>query len=556
MQNKGTHTLNIKQEINKLFYNRLYILFWVGFLLFPLFLLLDYFVAGEDFALFSIYRTIVAIGFLVLFFINTKLTRGKYLFTLSTIGLFIGGTAISAMVVQTGGYDSYYYVGMICILIAFTSILPLNTNQSIISASLIYLLYIVPILIFSHTETNNWLIFLNNNAFFIFFLIVCVIQSKENHKSRQVEFELRKSLDYYATNLEKEVKHRITKHENSELRYKELYENILDSMIVMDSKGDIFIANPNFYKMVGENRQKGKTLPFMEFVHLDDRNNVQDLMLEKLNHKVEIRDFQFRLLNTKNEIFHIECAGKQLEKAGEVIGYQLVLRDVSFRKTLENNLVKSFDELKHTRAATIMGLAKLTEYRDNETGAHLERIQEYVRTLTVELGNNPDFYDFITREYLEDICLSSVLHDIGKVGIPDAILLKPGKLDANEFDIIKRHCKYGGDAIKSAESAESNLKGESFLSMGKEIAYFHHEKWDGSGYPYAISNNQIPLSARIVAVADVYDALTSKRIYKSAYSHNIALEIIKKGRGKHFDPQVIDAFLAAADGFNLTKKQF
>ncbi len=546
------NNLDFEKELQNFFHKRLYLLFWVGFILFPLFLVLDYFVARDYFEAFLVYRILVSLSLLILVFVHSKQVGKKYLFAIAIIGLICCGIAISMMIVQTGGYDSFYYVGMICILVAFTSILPLNLSQSLVSGILLYLIYVIPVLLLSQAESSGLLIFFNNNFFFLFFLIVSVVKSNEDYKSRQIEFKLRKDLDYYAANLEQEVKRRIKKHEESELRFKELYENILDSLVVMDSSGKILIANPNFYKLIGENRAEGKNPSFMEFVHPKDLGNVQDQMLEKLFNQTEIRDFQFRLLNSKNKAFYMECNARGLQKTGDINGYQLVLRDITSRKKLENDLTKSFNMLENTRAATIMGLAKLTEYRDHDTGSHLERIQEYVKTLTEELGNTPEFCDYLTREYVDDIYLSSILHDIGKVGIPDSILLKPGKLDTREFDIIKRHCQYGGDALKAVES---KISGESFLTLGREIAYFHHEKWNGTGYPTTMINHQIPLSARIVAVADVYDALTSKRIYKDAYSHDTAVKIIQSEREKHFDPQVTDAFLATANEFDLTRKQ-
>jgi len=549
---KGNNNLDFEKELNEFFHQRLYLLFWVSFILFPLFLVLDYFVAREYFELFLAYRILVSLSLLVLLFVHSKPAGKKYLFPISICGLICCGLAISMMVVQTGGYDSIYYVGMICILVAFTSILPLNLYQSLVSGILMYLIYVIPVLLCSRMEPGTLLIFFNNNFFFLFFIIVSIVKSNEDYKSRQIEFKLKKDLDYYAANLEKEVKRRIKRQNDSDLRYKELYENILDSLVVMDSSGKILIANSNFYKLIGDIEAQGSNPSFMEFIHPNDRHDVQHLMLEKLFNQTEIRDFQFRLLSNENKVFYMECNARGLQKAGDIIGYQLVLRDISFRKSLENNLIKSFDTLKNTRAATIMGLAKLTEYRDHDTGSHLERIQKYVKILTEELGNSPEFYDYITPKYEEDIYLSSILHDIGKVGIPDSILLKPERLNTMEFDIIKRHCQYGGDALKAVES---KINGESFLTLGREIAYCHHEKWDGTGYPNAIKNKQIPLSARIVAVADVYDALTSKRIYKDAYSHDTAVKIILSERKKHFDPQVTDAFLATANKFALIQKQ-
>lgn len=202
--------------------------------------------------------------------------------------------------------------------------------------------------------------------------------------------------------------------------------------------------------------------------------------------------------------------------------------------------------LEASRAATILGLAKLAEYRDKDTGSHLERIREYSRIIAEELSAKPEFSKYISENYIEDIFNSSILHDIGKVGIPDAILRKPASLTDDEFEIIKTHTTLGGEAI---EAIENRIEGQSFLTIGKEIAYHHHEKWDGSGYPNGFQKEEIPLSARIIALADVYDALTSKRAYKEAYTHQDTIRMITKLKGTHFDPNVVDAFFAVKDKF-------
>jgi len=217
------------------------------------------------------------------------------------------------------------------------------------------------------------------------------------------------------------------------------------------------------------------------------------------------------------------------------------------RKKAETELLESYRKLHNARMATILGLAKLAEYRDEGTGTHLERIREYAKIIAEEMAKNPKYAGLITPEYIEDIYQSSILHDIGKVGIPDAVLLKPGRLSDEEFDVIKRHTNLGGDAIKAIEM---QIEGQSFLALGKEIAYNHHEKWDGSGYPRGLNGEDIPLSARIIALADVYDALTTKRFYKEAYTHEKSRQIIIDLKGTHFDPEVLDVFLALADEFD------
>ena len=225
---------------------------------------------------------------------------------------------------------------------------------------------------------------------------------------------------------------------------------------------------------------------------------------------------------------------------------------INKRKEAEMDLLESYRKLQNARMATILGLAKLAEYRDEGTGTHLERIREYAKLIAEEMAKNPKYAGHITPEYIDDVYQSSILHDIGKVGIPDAVLLKPGKLTDEEFDVIKRHTTLGGDAIKAIEA---KIEGQSFLALGREIAYNHHEKWDGSGYPRGLSGEGIPLAARIIALADVYDALTTRRFYKEAFSHKRSMQIIIDQKGTHFDPEVVDVFLALEDEFNRIRRE-
>jgi PAS domain S-box-containing protein len=342
--------------------------------------------------------------------------------------------------------------------------------------------------------------------------------------------------------------------EESELRYRQLYENIIDMVILIDPKDQIIMANPIFYSTIGicrENiRQREKD--FKTWVFPDDRYMVQAEMLDKLHNGNEIKDFYFRIQNKAGQIFDVECNAKQIKKENELVGYQMVIRDITERKHLENELIDSIKDVENARTGTILGLAKLAEYRDEATGAHLERIREYTLILTKELSRKPHYQKYITDQYISDIYFSSILHDIGKVGIPDSILLKPGMLSKEEFEVIKRHPTIGGDVLKQVNA---KIKGRSFLTIGMHIAYFHHEKWNGTGYPNGLKRDEIPLSARIVALADVYDAMTSVRIYKEAFSHEKAMKIITSESGKHFDPEIVDAFLAHEATFDKIRKE-
>lgn len=203
-------------------------------------------------------------------------------------------------------------------------------------------------------------------------------------------------------------------------------------------------------------------------------------------------------------------------------------------------------ELQRTRDVAIMSLATLAETRDNETGAHILRTQRYVRALAERLRTHPRFEDQLDAATVDLLFKSAPLHDIGKVGIPDRILLKPGSLSPDEWRVMQTHTTLGAEALRKAEA---ELGSNSFLRIAREIASSHHEKWDGSGYPLGLQGEQIPVSGRLMALADVYDALISKRVYKPAFSHDKARRILLEGRGRHFDPAVVDAFLDAEDEF-------
>ena len=186
-------------------------------------------------------------------------------------------------------------------------------------------------------------------------------------------------------------------------------------------------------------------------------------------------------------------------------------------------------------------MASLAETRDNETGNHIIRTQHYVKLLAMQLREHPRFAHYLDDATIDLLFKSAPLHDIGKVGIPDSILLKPGKLTQEEFETMKTHTTLGRSAIEAAELRLG--RNVPFLRCAKEIAYSHQEKWDGSGYPLGLAGDTIPLSARLMAIADVYDALISRRVYKPAFTHEAAMAIIEEGSGRHFDPDLVAAFV-------------
>jgi putative two-component system response regulator len=221
---------------------------------------------------------------------------------------------------------------------------------------------------------------------------------------------------------------------------------------------------------------------------------------------------------------------------------------------LEQEVRRRTQQVETIQNVTITAMASLAETRDNETGNHIRRTQTYVKLLAEMLRTHPRFADKLDDQSIELLHKSAPLHDIGKVGIPDSILLKPGRLTAEEFEIMKTHTTLGRDAIEDAEKQAGTEV--PFLAFAKEIAYSHQEKWDGSGYPEGLAGDAIPMSARLMALADVYDALISWRVYKEPFSHETAVGIIKEGRGKHFDPDMVDAFLELGPEFERVAAMF
>lgn len=254
---------------------------------------------------------------------------------------------------------------------------------------------------------------------------------------------------------------------------------------------------------------------------------------------------KFILLSLRQR-FENQSLAQQLAAMNDVLELKVQERTAQLQRKTE--------EVSQIRDVTIMAMASLAETRDKETGNHLKRTQAYIRALGMKLRDHPRFREYLTEDYIESLFKLAPLHDIGKVGIPDAILLKQGSLTPEEFEIMKMHPLLGGNAIAAAESGLPTPN--RFLHIAREIATGHHEHWDGSGYPLGLKGDEIPVSARLMAVADVFDALISRRIYKQPFTHEEAVAYIAQGRGTHFDPDVTDAFLAIQDEFRQIAGQY
>jgi PAS domain S-box-containing protein len=357
----------------------------------------------------------------------------------------------------------------------------------------------------------------------------------------------------------------------SEERYRSIVENAADPIFMTGPQGDFLWANRAAVAAFGFSRQELVGLNLNRVVKKGHMHKIFTALHDSLQGR-DVRPFQMEIVTRSGEERTMEFAAMGVLDNGRGTGMEVTLRDITDRvvidklkknymKSLEEAVVERTSEIKETQRAAILAIANLAESIDEDTGGHLQRIRSYSRTLAEDLRARSRYADSITEEYAEMIYDLSPLHDLGKVGIRDYILQKPDKLTGDEYEKMKDHAEIGARALRMAGEM---IHRESIFSIGEMIARYHHEKWDGSGYPAVEINGEvrplrgeeIPLCARIVAVADVYDALTSKRPYKQPFPHERAKEMLVDQSGKHFDPEVVQAFLRCEQEFVRIRRQF
>lgn len=296
---------------------------------------------------------------------------------------------------------------------------------------------------------------------------------------------------------------------------------------------------------------------FFSIVHPDDLEQATAIFQEMfVAQKPWTTRYRLLMKSGKIKWVHLRFYSKTDAKGIPILFYGTI-QDITEMKKVEDELEKysqrleqlveeKVREISSSQMATIYALIKLSESRDDDTGAHIERTASFCRLLAEKARSVTEYANAITDIFIETIYKASPLHDIGKVGIPDGILLKPGKLTEDEFTIMKSHVQIGYDTLsKVGQQYDKN----DFLKMGMDIALYHHEKWNGSGYNKGLKGGNIPLCARIMALADVYDALRSKRVYKEAFSHEKSIEIMSSSKGSHFDPVLVDVFIRHQEEF-------
>ena len=329
-------------------------------------------------------------------------------------------------------------------------------------------------------------------------------------------------------------------------RMAKVFRDAADPIMIEDLDGKVIDMNKVAEEAYGWTKEQLKGKPIKVIVP-PERHGQADELLARCKAGDDVRNIEGLRWSRDGRIIPVLLTLSLLkDQSGQATSIATIAKDISDLKEAE-------DEIHTIQDVTMESMGTLAEYRDPETGGHIKRTRDYVRLLAIHLKTHPRFKDVLDDETIESLYKSAPLHDIGKVGVPDDILLKPGKLNAEEFEEMKKHTVYGRETIAIQEK---KVGFDSFLHFADEIAATHHEKWDGTGYPNGLKGDEIPISGRLMALADVYDALISRRVYKPPFSHNKAVEIIKDGRGSHFDPDVVDAFLELEDAFRKTALKF
>jgi len=547
---------------------------------YSIFGLLDAWLAPEAKKSFWLIRYVIFVPFVAAVFCFSfhKIFQRYMQFSIAAVVL-IAGLGIIVMTLLAPYPTNYsYYAGLILVFIYGYTFFKLRFLYATIAGWLIVMAYEFAAIGLSQTPIP---ILLNNNFFFLTGNIIGMFacysiefySRKDFIQARLLETE-KKKVDTVNRKLEKrvaqrtkqlarsneelrqEIKERMKSESalrDSEKKYRTILESIEEGYFEVGLSGNFTFFNEALSKITG--------YPSIELLGMNNRDYTPPKTAKKM-YRIFNKIYRtgkpaittdYEIIRKDGETRTLELSANAIkDNDGKPTGFRGIVRDVTGRLKAELERAKLEIKLQNARTATILGLAKLAEYRDEGTGSHLERIPEYAKIIAKALSKKPKYRRYITPKYIDDIYNSAILHDIGKVGIPDHILLKPGKLTPKEFEDIKSHAILGGDALTAIDA---QTDGKSFLALGKEIAYYHHEKWDGSGYPNGIRGEEIPLSARIVALADVYDALTSERLYKKAFSHQKAKEIIVAAKGKTFDPDVVDAFIAHEATFNKIRTE-
>ncbi|SHO49239.1 HD-GYP domain-containing protein [Desulfopila aestuarii] len=548
-----------REELLELHHRRVYYILLAGATFMVLFSVLDYFVVPEMFVEFLLCRLAGTAICLLFVFLNYRDQQKKFAFATGFSGYIAISMVLLVIIARMEGIASPYYVGLILVMTLYAALAPLTMGQTLISGLLLVLLYTITVL-YSTPLSEPFLLDLFANLFFMLSMVgLNTTQSWAHTRAREKEYTLRveenriaEQLSLHAEALEIEVEKRSREQQEREARYRLLFNQIADDVVLVSPEGIILQTNSNFDQHYGDDIHYGET-PLSTIIPEEEQRNLRNILAETISSITPVRNRQLRLIKRDGNSTETEVSAGLLRRDQAVIVILMLIRDISGRKVMEQKLLASLETRKQTETAAILALAKLSEFRDATSSNHLERIREYCQLLAIELSQYPELQSVMTPTYIEDIYHASILHDIGKVAIPD----KFGGLDEpqleHEHELVRRHTITGGDVIREMQEES---KGSSFLEMAKHIAYFHHERWDGRGYPHGLMRREIPLAARIMALADAYEEMTAGTPNNpTSKSHDETVSYITSQSGLRFDPMVVGAFLARQDDFQAILKR-
>lgn len=546
-----------EQESRQLHHRRVYSILLMGIGVMLSFAVLDYILVPQHFSEFLWYRFFV-VGFAgLLLLANYHDQERRRAWVIGFSGYLGAGLVILLTMHRMGGSTSPYYVGLIVVMTIYTAIAPLTIAQTLISGFALVCIYLLSMVFIESLPPSQQMGLFSNLFFMVCFVFIAATQSWVDTAARVRECLLRtaeneaaEALARQAESLEKEVRRRTEEQKASEKRYRLLYEAIADDVLLVTPTGTILQANGSYLRHFGGGRPLGAGSLF-DAVRDLDRESVQAGLLDVVGRGTPVSAWQMTLMSNQGAPIEVEISGALLRRAEKTLGLQLVIRDIGIRKRLEKELIASLDKVRRTENAAILALAKLSEYRDVTPGHHLERIREYCRLLATELSLRSELQGIITPEYILNLYQGVILHDIGKVAIADEILLKKTVLTPPDEEILRHHTVTGGEVIKAMEE---EAQGSGFLSLAKNIAYFHHERWDGKGYPFGLKGEAIPLEARIMAVADAYEEVTATIEPEKKMTHQQALEWIVGSAGHQLDPMIVVAFVSRQEEFERLRE--
>ncbi|PID75451.1 MAG: hypothetical protein CSB23_03490 [Deltaproteobacteria bacterium] len=541
-----------REEQREIYHHRVSLVLFCGVLLMLFFSVFDRPLQAQSISCFSTCRLGAAFVCALLFVVNSFDQRHRYSKIIGLIGFFVmnAGLVLPFLVSSTG--SKVYFVSLVTLMVLYVVCIPIHLGEALAAIGLPFLSFILVHFLKRPDGFQCPNYYPNLFAFTCFTgIAICncwfdIRFRKRDLALREEEETISSELTIQAAKLESEVGRHYNKQLSIEKRYRQLFNSIADDVIVVARNGSIVQANKAFRNHFDlPNPQEPGA--FWQLLVSGTRQKLVPLFLDALESDITLHDIRVLLMAANGFTMEADVNVTVIGDRPAEKRLLLTIRDILPREKIKAEIIEALKIRKKTENAAIMALTRLSEFKVAASQNHLRRLREYCKILAEDIAGSPSVNSLITATFIEDIYNASILHDIGKVALPDQYILEAEASGATEDDLLKQHTIIGGDVIKDMER-ESPDSG--FLTMAKHIAYFHHELWDGSGYPHGLSGEEIPLAARIVSVANAYEELvTGFYTLKGLCSHSEAIAYINSLSGVHFDPVVVSGLLRRQDAF-------